>query len=70
MTISLHDQGPIEIQRAPRYGRGDIIRGTIDFDEGRLAAFDKIELVVRLLPIAGRPLLFDSKLPRLRGRSP
>jgi hypothetical protein len=58
MTISLHNQDPIEIQRMPRYGRGDIIRGTIEFDEGRLAALDRVELVVRLLPITGRSLSF------------
>lgn len=48
MTISLNGQDPIEIQREPRYGRRGIIRGTIRFDEGNLANFEKVKLVVRI----------------------
>ena len=47
MTISMHDQDPIEIQRVPRYGRKGNIRGTIEFDEENLATFEKVKLVVR-----------------------
>ena len=48
MTISLHNQDPIQVQVAPRYGRGGIIKGTIEFDEENLPAFEKVKLVVRL----------------------
>ena len=48
MTISLHNQDPIQVQVAPRYGRGGIIGGTIEFDEENLPAFEKVKLVVRL----------------------
>jgi hypothetical protein len=51
MTITIHDQDPIEVQHAPRYGRRGIIRGTIEFDEENLATFEKVKLVVRLLVI-------------------
>lgn len=52
MTISLHNQDPIDVQRAPRYGRRGIIRGTIEFDEENLAAFEKVKLVVRPLSLS------------------
>ena len=51
MTISMHNQDPVETQRAPRYERRGIIRGTIVFDEENLATFEKVKLVVRLLVI-------------------
>ena len=51
VTITMHNQDPIETQRAPRYGRRGIIRGTIEFDEENLATFEKVKLVVRLLVI-------------------
>ena len=57
MTIIMHDQDPIEIQRAPRYGRKGIIRGTIEFGEENLATFEKVKLVVRLLLPPGFPTL-------------
>ena len=47
MTISLRDQEPIQVQIAPRYGKGGIIRGTIEFDEDNLPAFEKVKLMVR-----------------------
>jgi hypothetical protein len=47
MTISLHNQDPIQVQIAPRYGKGGIIRGNIEFDEEHLPAFEKVKLVVR-----------------------
>lgn len=47
MTISLHNQDPIEIQRAPRYGSRGIVMGVIEFDEENLASFEKVKLVVR-----------------------
>ena len=50
MTISLQHQDPIEVQPVPRYGRSDIIRGAISFDEENLAAFEKVKLVVRPPP--------------------
>ena len=53
MTISLHSQDPIEIQRAPRYGNGGNIIGTIEFDEENLAHFEKVKLVVRLVISVG-----------------
>lgn len=46
MTISLHNQDPIEVQRAPRYGSNGIIRGAIEFDEANLASFEKVKLVI------------------------
>ncbi|KAF9778027.1 hypothetical protein BJ322DRAFT_1094457 [Thelephora terrestris] len=46
MTISLQNQDPIEVQPAPRYGRRDIISGTITFDEENLTAFEKVKLVI------------------------
>lgn len=51
MTISMHNQDPIETQRAPRYERRGIIQGTIVFDQENLATFEKVKLVVRLLVI-------------------
>lgn len=48
MTISLHNQDPIHVQVAPRYGSGGIIRGTIEFDGENLPAFEKVKLMVRL----------------------
>ena len=51
MTITMHNQDPIETQRAPRYGRRGIIQGTIVFDKENLATFEKVKLVVRLLVI-------------------
>jgi len=48
MMINMHNQDPIGIQRAPRYGRKGIVRGTIEFDEENLAMFEKVKLVVRL----------------------
>ena len=48
MTINLHHQDPIEIQRAPRYGKGGNIIGTIEFDEESLANFEKVKLLVRI----------------------
>ena len=60
MTINMHNQDPIEIQRAPRYGRKGIVRGTIEFAEENLAMFEKVKLVVRLvslLPPPGLPTL-------------
>ena len=50
MTISLQHQDPIEVQPVPRYGRSDIIRGAISFDEENLASFEKVKLVVRPPP--------------------
>ena len=51
ITITLHNQDPIEVQRTPRYGRTDIIKGTIEFDEDNLPAFEKVKLIVRSLLI-------------------
>ena len=48
MTINLHHQDPIEIQRAPRYGKGGNIIGTIEFDEENLVNFEKVKLLVRI----------------------
>ena len=48
-TINLHSRDSIEIQRAPRYGNGGNIIGTIEFDEENLAHFEKVKLVVRLV---------------------
>ena len=47
MTINLHNQDPIGVQSAPKYGRRGIISGTIEFDKENLAAFEKVKLVVR-----------------------
>lgn len=66
-TISLHNQDPIEAQRAPRYGRTDIIRGTIEFDEESLAAFEKVKLLIEgelsvgSQPYEGRSEIFVRK---------
>lgn len=46
MTITLHNQDPIEIQRAPRYGKRGIILGTIEFDAENLTNFEKVKLVI------------------------
>ena len=65
MTITLHNQDPIEIQRAPRYGRRGIILGTIDFDAENLTNFEKVKLVVRRLVICTTAICFDRRLDRL-----
>ena len=55
-TISLHNQDPIEVQRAPRYGKRGNIVGTVEFDEENLAHFEKVKLVVRL------PIIYAGKI--------
>lgn len=46
MTITLHNQDPIEIQRTPRYGRRGNVVGTIEFDAENLANFEKVKFVI------------------------
>ena len=59
MTITLHNQDPIEIQRAPRYGKRGNILGTIEFDADNLANFEKVKLVVRSFVTCASPSVFD-----------
>jgi hypothetical protein len=66
MTISLHNQDPIQVQIAPRYGKGGIIRGTIEFDEENLPAFEKVKLVVRLFLFSPRETLVHPYVTPLR----
>jgi len=65
MTIALHNQDPVEIQHAPRYGRRGNILGTIEFDAESLANFEKVKLVVRTLIICAGTICFDWRLDRL-----
>lgn len=58
MTITLHSQDPIEIQRTPRYGRRGNVVGTIEFDAENLANFEKVKFVVRLPIIHARAIWF------------
>ena len=69
MTITLHNQDPIEIQRAPRYGRRGNILGMIEFDAENLVNFEKVKLVVRSLSICFRSICFDCRLDRLDRRA-
>ena len=65
MTITLHNQDPIEIQRAPRYGKRGIILGTIEFDAENLTNFEKVKLVVSRFVICTRAICFDCRSDRL-----
>lgn len=68
MKISVHNQDPIQVQRAPRYGREGIIRGIIEFDEENLATFEKVKLVVRLLAVYPAVTQVESTIGLLSSR--